>query len=45
LNLFRDGINAHRAASDYKKEVIPVPANRKVKIKMAPGGGFAAKVL
>lgn len=44
LELFKDGINADRAACDYKKETIPVPANRKLKIKMAPGGGYAAKI-
>ena len=44
LELFKDGINADRAACDYKKEVIPVPADRKVKVKMAPGGGWAAKI-
>lgn len=44
LELFKDGINADRAARDYKKEVVPVPADRKVKIKMAPGGGWAAKI-
>lgn len=45
LELFRDGINAHRAARDYKKETLSIPANRKVKIKMAPGGGFAMRVV
>lgn len=42
IELFRDGINADRAACDYKKEVIDVPANRQLTIHMAPGGGFAA---
>ena len=32
LELFKDGINADRAARDYKKEVIPVPTDRKLKI-------------
>lgn len=44
LELFKDGVNADRAARDYKKEVIPVPASRKLKIKMAPGGGYAARI-
>ena len=44
LELFKDGINADRAARDYKKEVISVPADRKVTIKMAPGGGWAVKI-
>lgn len=44
LKLFKDGINADRAACDYKKEIITVPADRKLKIRMAPGGGYAAKI-
>ena len=44
LELFKDGINADRAACDYKKEIIPVPADRKIKVKMAPGGGWVAKI-
>ena len=44
MEIFRDGINADRAALDYKKEIIPVPADRKLTIKMASGGGFAAKI-
>lgn len=42
--IFRDGINADRVASDYKKEIIDIPANRKIKINMAPGGGYVAKI-
>ncbi|MDX9920803.1 MAG: glycoside hydrolase family 97 C-terminal domain-containing protein, partial [Paludibacter sp.] len=42
--IFRDGINANRAARDYKKEVIDIPANRKLNIQMAQGGGFAMKI-
>ena len=44
IELFRDGINADRAACDYKKEVQSVPANRKLTVKMAPGGGYVAKI-
>ncbi|MCH5718943.1 glycoside hydrolase family 97 protein [Niabella hibiscisoli] len=42
--VFRDGINADRIASDYKKEIVSVPANRKMTLKMAQGGGFALKI-
>ncbi|WP_321331731.1 glycoside hydrolase family 97 protein [uncultured Bacteroides sp.] len=42
--LFKDGINADKAACDYVKETIPIPANRKLSIHMAPGGGFAMKI-
>ncbi|WP_102409058.1 glycoside hydrolase family 97 protein [Parabacteroides bouchesdurhonensis] len=44
IELFKDGINADRAACDYKKEVLSVPADRKLNIKMAPGGGYAARI-
>lgn len=44
MELFEDGINADRAARDYKKAIIPVPADRRLKIRMAPGGGWAAKI-
>lgn len=42
--IFRDGINADRAACDYKKIVVPVPADRKLQVEMAPGGGYAARI-
>ena len=42
--LFTDGVNANRIASDFRKETINIPANRKITIKMAQGGGFAARI-
>ncbi|MDU1890280.1 MAG: glycoside hydrolase family 97 protein [Dysgonomonas sp.] len=42
--VFRDGVNANKAARDYKKEVINIPANKKVKIDMAQGGGYVMKI-
>ena len=44
VELYRDGVNADRAACDYRKEVIDLPADRLLKITMAPGGGFVAKI-
>ncbi|HZX73660.1 MAG TPA: glycoside hydrolase family 97 catalytic domain-containing protein, partial [Cyclobacteriaceae bacterium] len=44
LEVFRDGINANRAAQDYKYEMIALPADKKLKISMASGGGYAARV-
>ena len=44
IEYFTDGINADRAARDYKKVVAPLPSNRKITLKMAPGGGFAARI-
>lgn len=43
VTLFRDGVNAHRAARDYKKETVKLPANRQLTVHMAPGGGFALR--
>lgn len=42
--LFKDGINAHKTGSDYKKEHILIPDNRKLKVYLAPGGGCALKI-
>jgi alpha-glucosidase len=44
VELYRDGVNADRAACDYKKEVVDLPADRKLAVHMAPGGGFAARI-
>lgn len=40
--LFKDGVNADRKASDYKKETVTL--NEKFQIHLAPGGGFSMKV-
>ena len=45
VELYKDGINADRAARDYKKEIVELPADRKLEINMMPGGGFAAKIV
>lgn len=42
--IFRDGLNARRYGSDYKKEVMPVSNQDKLAIKLAPGGGWAARI-
>lgn len=39
--LFKDGVNAHRIARDYKAETIQVKKDDKMKLHLAPGGGFA----
>ena len=44
VELYRDGVNADRAASDYRKEIVDLPSDKKINIKMAPGGGWAAKI-
>ena len=42
--IFKDGINADRDATDYKKEIIKVTADQKMTIHLAPGGGWAARI-
>ena len=40
--IFRDGVNADRKASDYKRETIRIDTAEPLKIHLAPGGGFVA---
>jgi alpha-glucosidase len=42
--VFKDGLNADRDGTDYKKEVIKFSSGDKLNIQMAPGGGWAAKI-
>ncbi|MEO0332129.1 MAG: glycoside hydrolase family 97 C-terminal domain-containing protein [Bacteroidota bacterium] len=42
--VFRDGINAHQVARDYEKTSVEVPDNKQLTIKMAPGGGYVARI-
>jgi alpha-glucosidase len=42
--IFKDGINADRQATDYKREIISVAKNTKQLIKLYPGGGWAARI-
>lgn len=44
MELFCDGINAHRKGSDYLKKMDSLPQNKTLLITMSPGGGFAAKI-
>jgi alpha-glucosidase len=44
LDSYEDGVNADRNASDYKKTTRQVNKSTKLKIHLAPGGGFAARV-
>jgi alpha-glucosidase len=43
--VFKDGANADRNATDYKKEVINISAGDKITIHLAPGGGWAARIV
>lgn len=42
--IFRDGINADRDATDYQKEVVRITANDTQTIQMYSGGGWTARI-
>ena len=42
--VFKDGINSDREATDYKKEIMKISSGDKLNIKLAPGGGWAARI-
>ena len=42
--IFKDGINADRDGTDYKKEVIKISSGTKLNIHLAPGGGWVARI-
>ncbi len=44
MEAYQDGINADRNASDYKKTISQVTKASKIKIQLAPGGGWAARI-
>jgi alpha-glucosidase len=44
MESYEDGVNADRNASDYTKSEQQVTRTTKLKIHLAPGGGFAARV-
>lgn len=44
LDLHRDGPNSHRAAVDYVREQTRVSGTDRVRIHLAPGGGFAGRL-
>jgi alpha-glucosidase len=43
--VFKDGINADRDATDYKKELIKVSAKDKMTFHLSNGGGWAARII
>jgi len=44
MEIWKDGKNAHRYASDFAKEMKKVKSSDKMKIKLAPGGGWVAVI-
>ena len=44
-DIFRDGPNADRVAVDFAREQRPVTAGDRLTLRLAPGGGFAARIV
>ena len=42
--IFKDGINADRDATDYRREIVPVSKSTKMAVKLYPGGGWVARI-
>jgi len=42
--VFKDGINADRDATDYKREVIKLTPAQKLDVHLSTGGGWAARI-
>ena len=45
MEIFGDGINADRYATDYKHYKVNIKSGDKMKIHLAPGGGWAARIV
>ena len=44
MDAYQDGMNADRYASDYKRTKTQVNNGQKLKVTLAPGGGWAARI-
>lgn len=42
--IFQDGVNAGRDATDYKKEIIKLTPGQKLNVHLSSGGGWAARI-
>lgn len=42
--IFSDGVNAHRQATDYRREICQITASSKLNVHLAPGGGWTATI-
>lgn len=45
IEVYKDGINADRYASDYKHEIFEINNKSSLKIQLAPGGGWVGKIM
>jgi alpha-glucosidase len=44
MTSFADGPDADRVATSYRRESIDVSARPRLKVRLAPGGGWAARI-
>jgi alpha-glucosidase len=44
MDAYQDGVNANRNASDYHKTTTSVNRTTKLKVQLAGGGGWAARI-
>ncbi|HEX9733613.1 MAG TPA: glycoside hydrolase family 97 C-terminal domain-containing protein [Thermoanaerobaculia bacterium] len=44
MEVWRDGPNAHRYASDFARETRSVTRADRIRIELAPGGGWVARL-
>jgi alpha-glucosidase len=42
--VFKDGVNADRDATDYKKEIIKIKSGDQIPVQLYGGGGWAARI-
>lgn len=42
MTIIKDGVNANKIATDFKREELTVGNNDKIPAKMAKGGGWVA---
>ncbi len=42
MQIWKDGVNADKYAADFAREELQVNSESKIKVKMAPGGGWVA---
>jgi len=42
--VFKDGINADRDATDYKREIIKISSTDKLAVHLSTGGGWVGRI-
>jgi alpha-glucosidase len=44
IDSYQDGINANRYASDFERMTSYITPNQRIRVHLAPGGGWAARI-